>query len=330
VNTTKIEWTDYSYNPITGCKHGCEYCYACKMARFRKTPDAKAFLPEYHPEKLDDINNMSKGVVFAGSNADFFGEWVPEAWLDAVVEKTRSYWSFVGDKAAIMFLTKNPARYADAIPIINQNKNEMQIWLGTTLDKGYTSKGWDTDEVIGGGSKIEIDGTRKECEITRTVHHDTPSVEARIKAIDELDYQRKWLSIEPYKPEQHGYYMNALVDIDVHWVVIGTMTNPDQKLTSDDIVNVMDLVTMFTKRGIPVFVKNSIIEQYFAKAEFARNYIQEEADAPGLPRDFPAGVALATKDAAWSPKVKKQKKPKEIKPVAKHVSLDDWNREARS
>ncbi len=32
MNITKIEWTDYSWNPITGCNKGCAYCYAKKIA----------------------------------------------------------------------------------------------------------------------------------------------------------------------------------------------------------------------------------------------------------------------------------------------------------
>jgi len=33
MNKTKIEWCDSTWNPITGCKHGCEYCYARKIAK---------------------------------------------------------------------------------------------------------------------------------------------------------------------------------------------------------------------------------------------------------------------------------------------------------
>ena len=33
MNITKIEWTDWSINPVVGCPHSCEYCYAKKMAK---------------------------------------------------------------------------------------------------------------------------------------------------------------------------------------------------------------------------------------------------------------------------------------------------------
>ena len=38
MNTSKIEWCKYTWNPVTGCSHGCPYCYAAKIAhRFTKT-----------------------------------------------------------------------------------------------------------------------------------------------------------------------------------------------------------------------------------------------------------------------------------------------------
>ena len=32
MNKSKIEWTDFTWNPVTGCLQGCEYCYARRMA----------------------------------------------------------------------------------------------------------------------------------------------------------------------------------------------------------------------------------------------------------------------------------------------------------
>lgn len=32
MNKTKIEWCDSTWNPVTGCKHGCDYCYARRIA----------------------------------------------------------------------------------------------------------------------------------------------------------------------------------------------------------------------------------------------------------------------------------------------------------
>lgn len=32
MNKTKIEWATYTWNPVTGCLHDCEYCYARRIA----------------------------------------------------------------------------------------------------------------------------------------------------------------------------------------------------------------------------------------------------------------------------------------------------------
>ena len=102
-----ISWAAYSWNPVTGCRHGCNYCYAQDIAA-RFFP--QGFEPSFHPDRLAMPQN-SKPVealnrrVFVCSMADLFGEWVPQEWIDAVVDKVRasSQWTF-------LFLTKNPAR----------------------------------------------------------------------------------------------------------------------------------------------------------------------------------------------------------------------------
>ena len=33
MDNTKIDWADSTWNPVTGCFHGCKYCYAKRIAR---------------------------------------------------------------------------------------------------------------------------------------------------------------------------------------------------------------------------------------------------------------------------------------------------------
>lgn len=72
MNRTAIEWTDWTWNPVTGCRGGCEYCYARAFAqRFNKGN----FEPEFHADRLDQpLKHKKAARVFLGSVTDMFGE----------------------------------------------------------------------------------------------------------------------------------------------------------------------------------------------------------------------------------------------------------------
>jgi len=122
-----IEWAQWSWNPVTGCKTGCTYCYARDIAN-RFYP--QKFEPTFHPERLAAPHSTpipqssQKGArsVFVCSMADLFGDWVPQEWIDAVINAVRSapQWTF-------LFLTKNPKRMIG----IDWPDN---AWVGTTVD----------------------------------------------------------------------------------------------------------------------------------------------------------------------------------------------------
>jgi len=124
-----ISWAKWSWNPLTGCKHGCPYCYARDIAyRFYK----EKFEPTFHPHRLKAPfntkiplqRNNEEGIhnVFVCSMADLFGDWVPQEWIDKVMDAVRTspQWTYI-------FLTKNPSRMID----IEWPEN---AWVGTTVD----------------------------------------------------------------------------------------------------------------------------------------------------------------------------------------------------
>lgn len=114
----KIDWTNYTWNPVSGCLHGCPYCYLDRIRGFDKTP-------AFHPERLkelDNIPNNEPSFIFVGSSGDMFGKWVPSDWISEVIKTMEQY-----PQHTFQLLTKNPVRYHEFIFPVN-------CWLGTTVD----------------------------------------------------------------------------------------------------------------------------------------------------------------------------------------------------
>jgi len=123
-----IEWALWTWNPVTGCKHNCKYCYAKDIAnRFFK----EKFEPTFHEKRLlaPENTNIPKDDyvgehnVFVCSMADLFGKWVPNEWIEkvfAAIEKSPKWWNYI-------LLTKNPERY---LKLSFPNR----CWIGATGD----------------------------------------------------------------------------------------------------------------------------------------------------------------------------------------------------
>jgi len=135
-----IEWARWSWNPVTGCNHGCKYCYARDIAA-RFYP--QGFVPSIIPARLDapsnttpkpeqsgwsDVDKMGWKNVFVCSMADLFGKWVPKEWVDEVLSRVRTnpQWNF-------LFLTKFPIRMAEF-------EFPDNAWVGASVDTQAAAK----------------------------------------------------------------------------------------------------------------------------------------------------------------------------------------------
>jgi len=120
-----IEWTQRTWNPVTGCNRGCPYCYARRIAeRFNGTKGfSEGFKPTFHAKSLDDPKRLkTPSKIFTVSMGDLFGSWVPESWITAVLDTVREC-----PQHTFQFLTKNPQRYWEF-------EFPSNCWIGTSAD----------------------------------------------------------------------------------------------------------------------------------------------------------------------------------------------------
>ena len=161
---TKIEWCDSTWNPVTGCRHDCPYCYAWRIAerfsgydpqygaglteldgnytlgadekKYIRRADGKrmqapypfGFQPTLHKYRLDQPQEwVNPQTIFVCSMADLFGAWVPTKWIVEVLDACQA-----APQHRYIFLTKNPRRYAelDRLALLPREDN---FWYGSTV-----------------------------------------------------------------------------------------------------------------------------------------------------------------------------------------------------
>ena len=98
---SKIEWCDYTINPVKGlCPMACSYCYARRLyKRFKWNPEIR-----FDDRWIPDLANIKKpSRIFVGSTMELFGNWVSYWWLKTVFDYCVLY-----PQHTFIFLTKQP------------------------------------------------------------------------------------------------------------------------------------------------------------------------------------------------------------------------------
>jgi len=118
VNKTKIEWTDYSWNPIKGlCPVGCWYCYARAIyKRFKWNPHLR--LKKHDTINPRDVNKPSK--IFICSTMEIFHPQVKKEWRDWIFDVIE-----YNSNLTFQILTKLPQNIDRPMP--------DNVWLGTSI-----------------------------------------------------------------------------------------------------------------------------------------------------------------------------------------------------
>jgi protein gp37 len=240
MNKTKIEWCDYTWSPVTGCKHGCPYCYARKIAERFKGSKAwpQGFEPMFHEERLNDPRKLgtkyycpyymaAKGTsIFVCSMADLFGEWVPQEWIHRVFLSCHQT-----PRHTYIFLTKNPARI-ESLSVhscFEEFMNSKNAWFGTSIT----------------GEEDSVD---------------------RLGHLIASDLPNRFISFEPLLkyPFDGDQYCGDLTGIKQ--VIIGAQTNPDIRPEYDAVLNICEAADRVSAK---VFMKDSLAK-WFPDRELRR------------------------------------------------------------
>lgn len=264
---TKIDWCDSTWNPVTGCLHGCKYCYARRIAeRFsaeekcltfvgdtkflspyeleqpaeykgKKEPYPFGFSPTLHRYRLDEPKKWEKPrTIFVCSMADLFGEWVPDEWIETVINAC-----LAAPQHRYLFLTKNPGRYChlERAGIMPKGDN---FWFGATFDHSNWPGHDGPHEIPGRPTTFALHG--------KMVH-------------DAGDFYY------PAYPEKNRFvsFEPLLYDIGAHigstgaqWHIIGAETGNRKGKVATQREWVEHIVEYSDKNHISVFMKESLRE----------------------------------------------------------------------
>ena len=136
MNKTKIQWTEMTWNPITGCtkiSDGCMNCYAARMAKRLKAMGNPRYINEFnvtvHKDLLEvPLDIKQPRMIFVNSMSDLFHKDVPDDVIIKVFETmNKAHWH------TFQVLTKRPERVLamDQAGLLKWSSN---IWMGTTVE----------------------------------------------------------------------------------------------------------------------------------------------------------------------------------------------------
>ncbi len=245
MNKTLIEWAlnpdgtpGYTWNPITGCLNGCEYCYARKLANTRlkerylanknvahqdcdypsyreATRDYYSYLKDpFYPRFWSDrcnrtgmIMGKSPKGIFVCDMSDLFGIGIPEQWTHRVLDRCR-------DMCLHRFylLTKQPQN------LINFSPFPDNAWVGVSA----------TDDDMLSSAILYLH-----------------NIKARVK----------YISFEPLLGQVKDLSFTLKYSHIIDWVIIGAQTKPYKPPKWEWV---SEIIEACVKAGTPYFLKNNL------------------------------------------------------------------------
>lgn len=230
---TKIQWTDASWNPISGCTKvspGCKHCYAERLWKRLSAPNMPYHGREFtdvkcHPERLDQPLHWRKPrKVFVNSMSDLFHEDVSDDFILSVFAVMES-----APQHIYQILTKRPDRMKRFMKLAGPFVRVRGIDMLGSRYKGILS--WPPNNIWLGVS-IE----------------DQPTADERIPILMEVPAAIRFVSAEPLLGPIYLEPFNG-----INWVIVGSETGPRRRDT--DLKDVRSIRDHCKTRGIPFFLK---------------------------------------------------------------------------
>lgn len=137
-DNSAIEWTDATWNPVTGCTKitaGCDHCYAQRFSeRFRGVaghPFERGFDLTLRPERIDQPLKWKRSrMIFVNSMSDLFHKGVPAEFIDKVFDTMEAaHWH------TFQVLTKRSSRMRDYLRSrYGKSLAPAHIWCGVSVE----------------------------------------------------------------------------------------------------------------------------------------------------------------------------------------------------
>jgi protein gp37 len=133
-SNSKIEWTEMTWNPVTGCSRisaGCRHCYAERMARRLKAMGNARYANGFEVTLHDDLVDLPRRmraprVVFVNSMSDLFHEQVPTGFIRRVFDTMRAC-----PQHTFQVLTKRSKRLRELAPDLPW---PYHVWIGVSVE----------------------------------------------------------------------------------------------------------------------------------------------------------------------------------------------------
>ena len=133
-NKSNIEWTEMTWNPVTGCtkvSQGCKHCYAERMAKRLTAMGAERYRNGFSVTLHPDLVDIPRGwrlprVVFVNSMSDLFHDDIPLAYIQRVFATMRDC-----PRHTFQVLTKRSERLSALAPHLPWPEN---VWMGVSVE----------------------------------------------------------------------------------------------------------------------------------------------------------------------------------------------------